>query len=129
MDSPPQARFLYVAVAVFLTDATAALVKSGNTPYASRHILDLWRQGPCPFLTQTQIARANSTTGLTLLVMHTGFLPAALHPTEGRALRDRIESYSYYGMGGCNYKEVLFAVYGDFCCAWALGTGMLSTLR
>lgn len=124
-DAPVGKRFHYSAVGVYLTDEYAETLKRGEAAYVSRRILSMWLAGRAPLLNAKQIQIANSTTGLRLLVIHTGLLPEDLDPVAGRHIRDSTDKYCYYGMGGFNYREILFEVYGDFQKQWFTGIGML----
>jgi hypothetical protein len=123
-DAPVGKRFHYSAIGLVITDAFRETVKRGEAAYISRRVLDLWRAGNPPFLNAQQIQRANSTTGILMLVMHTGLLPEHLDPEAGRYMRDHVETYCYHGLGGFNFRELLYEAYGDFQRQWLTGLGM-----
>ncbi|MBV8491736.1 MAG: hypothetical protein JO199_14515, partial [Candidatus Eremiobacteraeota bacterium] len=88
-DALDPARVLHFGFAVFVRDERAEYYHRCARPKIALSLLKEWADNRRPFLNRDEIARANATTGLNLLVLHYG----RVVPSSGELERLRAASY------------------------------------
>ena len=119
LDAPPALRIVWFAFHVFPCDPWAEALKRAGPPLPGRQLLDRWRRGDLPIMTETEIRRANSGgEGLTLLSLNSGSAPEIMASYDTSVLTNKITETQYYAGGGFRLREVLIEGYGPWQWAW-----------
>jgi DNA-binding CsgD family transcriptional regulator len=79
---PATKTVIQFGVSVFVTDERADEYHACRTPLIAQHLLSEWQRGKRPFLSATEIARANAGAGLNLVVPWYGGVVAGGEPDE-----------------------------------------------
>jgi DNA-binding CsgD family transcriptional regulator len=120
-------RILWFCFKVFASDEQAEYFKWEAPPFLGRNLMELHRQKlPLPLMTPDQLRKANAPngSGVTMVVLNSGFAPSVLEDTEKMALiSDKVIDFNCYFVAGYNLNEVLLELYDDFSFAWARGAG------
>ena len=114
---------VWFSLKVFVEDAYVQFLKTEAAPFVGREVLRSWLKGSSPCLGAREIRRANSTTGVNILVLCAGAPERMRSATQMRGLADLVVDFSRYCGAGYRCKELLQEFYDDFTCAWATGAG------
>ena len=119
---PPEDRRIAFGVSVFVTAEFAEEAKTTLPPPLTAQVVRRWAAGRSPVLGLDAVRAANSGPGLTLLVLHIGWLPR-LDPEEVRWAKARLLEALLFFHSGYRLNEVLQEVYseGERCRGLAAG--------
>lgn len=114
---------LWFSLKVFIGSGYATHLKTEAAPFVDREVMRSWVKGDCPCLSEPEIRRANSTTGVTILMLAAGSPSRYDTADELRSLSDRVVDFARYCSGGYRCNELLQEFHDDDACAWASGAG------
>lgn len=116
-------RIVWFCLKVFVSDEFAAYLKTESAPYVGLEILRRRQSGESPCLDESSIRRANSSTGVCIVVLNSGAPRHMRSPEKLRSLADRVAEFTFYFTAGYRCNELLQEFYDDFTCGWATGAG------
>jgi hypothetical protein len=103
-DASEPKHVIHFGALVFVSDEAADRYHCGMSPKIAYAIVDEWNAGQNPFLTRSEIARANASTGLNLVVAHHGHLePLDAETTE--RLRFAANEHAVRDLRGWNLRS------------------------
>ncbi len=111
-DRPPGARRIAFGNSVFVGEAFAEEAKTSLPPPLGAQVVRRWREGRSPVLGLPAVRAANSGPGLTLLILHIGWVPA-LPDEEVRWAKGKLLEAMLFFFSGYKLREVLQEVYSE----------------
>lgn len=111
-DRPPGARRIAFGNSVFVEEGFAAEAKASLAPPLGVQIVRRWREGRSPVLDLPAVRAANSGPGLTLLILHIGWMPW-LPAEEVRWAKGKLLEAMLFFFSGYKLREVLQEVYSE----------------
>jgi hypothetical protein len=124
MTAPIGQRVAWFCSKVFITNEYATYLKTEAPPYVGLQILNDWRAGKSPLMALAQLQQANSSEGLTMLVLHSGVPHDDAQGSKLMEVADRAVDFTRHFSSGYRACEYLQELYNDFTCAWADGAGL-----
>ena len=109
---PPEGRRIAFGNSVFVTPAFAEEAKTNLPPPLGAQIVRRWGEGRSPVLGLNALRDANSGPGLTLLILHIGWLPR-LSAEEVRWAKGKMLEAMLFFFSGYRLQEVLQEVYSE----------------
>jgi len=111
-DRPPESRRIAFGNSVFITQPFAEEAKTSLVPPLGAQIVRRWDEGRSPILDLNAVRAANSGPGLTLLILHIGWLPW-LPAEEVRWAKGKLLEALLFFFSGYRLQEVLQEVYSE----------------
>lgn len=111
-DRPPTDRRIAFGSSVFVTAQFAEEAKTTLPPPLAEQVVRRWHAGRSPVLSLEAVREANSGPGLTLLVLHIGWLPR-LSAEEVRWAKAKLLEALLFFHSGYLLSEVLQEVYSE----------------
>jgi hypothetical protein len=109
---PPDSRRIAFGNSVFITEAFAEEAKTRLAPPLGVQVIRRWSEGRSPILSLHAVCAANSGPGLTLLILHIGWLPQ-LSTEEVRWAKGKLLEALLFFFRGYQLEEVLQEVYSE----------------
>lgn len=109
---PPALRRIAFGNSVFVTPPFAEEAKTRLAPPVSAQIVRRWSEGRSPILDLSALRAANSGAGLTLLILHIGWMPW-LSAEEVRWAKGKLLEAMLFFFSGYQLQEVLQEVYSE----------------
>jgi hypothetical protein len=111
---PTGSRIVGFGLSIFVTDEFAEDSRTRLPPYQARHVLERWCQGKPPFLNAAQIRRANSGSGLNVVVLHHGWENTDGGKTPSPEISLKIYEAFYAHHIGYHLRHFQHEVYGEW---------------
>ena len=111
-DRPPDSRRVAFGNSVFVGETFAEEAKTRLHPPLGAQIVRRWREGRSPVLGLPAIRASNSGPGLTLLILHIGWVPW-LTTEEVRWAKGKLLEAMLFFFSGYRLTEVLQEVYSE----------------
>jgi len=109
---PSVSRRIAFGNSVFVTEAFAQETKASLPPPLGVQVVRRWGEGRSPVLDLRALRAANSGPGLTLLILHIGWMPR-LTAEEVRWAKGKLLEALLFFFSGYQLKEVLQEVYSE----------------
>ena len=109
---PSVSRRIAFGNSVFVTEAFAQETKASLPPPLGVQVVRRWSEGRSPVLDLRALRAANSGPGLTLLILHIGWMPR-LTAEEVRWAKGKLLEALLFFFSGYQLKEVLQEVYSE----------------
>ncbi len=122
----PGERLVGFGISVFVTEAFTARALKG-LPLISHAFLEQWEKGDRPYLSRKEVAKANSGTGLNLLVLHYGWNEKKINPVDIPKVQLKQTERFIEQHAGYRVKEYMQEVHGPYLRDFVLRAG--SVLR
>ena len=124
-DRPPGRRIVQFGMTVFVTDAYMECARVGTVLHMGVDLLDHTLDRRSPILSLPEIARANASVGLNLVVLHYGFPTRLWSAEQFPQVIARIPKCFFWLHGGYRIKEILLEYYDETFVPFALQGGFL----
>ena len=111
-DRPPGLRRIAFGNSVFIGESFAEEAKTSLPPPLGAQVAHRWREGRSPVLGLDALRAANSGPGLTLLILHIGWMPK-LPAEEVRWAKGKLLEAMLFFFSGYQLNEVLQEVYSE----------------
>lgn len=111
-DRPPTDRRIAFGSSVFVSPPFAEEAKTSLPPPLAAQVIYRWHAGQSPVLSLNAVREANSGPGLTLLILHIGWLPR-LSAEDVRWAKARLLEALLFFHSGYLLNEVLQEVYSE----------------
>lgn len=111
-DRAPDSRRIAFGNSVFIGEAFAEEAKTSLAPPLGAQVVRWWGEGRSPILSRNALRAANSGPGLTLLILHIGWMPW-LSAEEVRWAKGKLLEALLFFYSGYRLQEVLQEIYSE----------------